>query len=475
MVITGLLRNKRKGTGNRRLAYEIWSNAQKTSKEFDSGLFRAGCGACVSLRKMREAEELIPIMRQKGLRPDVKFYNILIKGYCQMKTMKSALNCVELMKRDDIQPDIFTYNTLIHGFVLCKELERAESFLKLAINEGFRPDVCTYTTLIDGFLQRKQLRKAKELYKDFRVAGGKPNKVMHSMFINSYINQKKLPLAYKQLAVMKSEGLKPNLVTYNTLLKGYAAQGTSACYPQIIKIFSEMKSNGVKPGVDTFNTLLSGLMESQDLDSIQKLVQVMLQLGLQPDGVSYNYLMKINRDKFEEIFEEINNFDDIVVDLACWNLLVALFSQCRNFTKAEIALQGAVDYAIEHHLEVPVEAFGAIIKGYIKSNNLPAAIQKFRWFCKLGGHPDLKMIEELLSACITKGDIHHALKLLRASKFLDKALDLEKYRRLILRIERNGIPSKKQQEIDQEDNDDGIETLKFWLGIPNSHYSSDWP
>lgn len=133
LVITGLLRDKRKGTNSRKLAYQIWSDTKATSTEFDVKFFRAGCDACVSVRRMREAEELIPIMRQKGFRPDIKFYNILIKGYCRMKTMKSALNIVELMKREDIRPDRITYNKLIHGFVQCNELEKAESFFKLGI------------------------------------------------------------------------------------------------------------------------------------------------------------------------------------------------------------------------------------------------------------------------------------------------------------------------------------------------------
>ena len=39
----------------------------------------SGCGTCVALGKMDEAEELMPIMRQKGFRPDGRFYNVLIK------------------------------------------------------------------------------------------------------------------------------------------------------------------------------------------------------------------------------------------------------------------------------------------------------------------------------------------------------------------------------------------------------------
>jgi len=298
---------------------------------------------------------------------------------------------------------------------------------------------------------------------------------MHSVFINHYIDQRNLPLAYKQLAIMKQEGLKPNLVIYNTLLKGYAERGTSSCYPEIIKILSEMQSNGITPRVDTFNTLLSGFMDTQELTAVQRLLNLMLQLGLEPDGVSYNYLMKLSPYNFEDIFENIDDSEDVEVDLTCWNLLVALFAQWRNLSKAEVALQGAVEYATTHQEAIPVEAFGAIIKGYINSNDLTSAITKFRWFCKLGGQPDSKMLEELISACINKGDSYHALKLLRASKFLDKELDLDKYRRLINRKERKGVNFKQQQKTKQGVNSTGFETLKFWLGMPNNHYSSEWP
>ena len=45
---------------------------------FTDRTVHAGCAACVAVGRMKEAEELIPNMKQKGYRPENRFYNILI-------------------------------------------------------------------------------------------------------------------------------------------------------------------------------------------------------------------------------------------------------------------------------------------------------------------------------------------------------------------------------------------------------------
>ena len=42
MIVTGLLRDKRKGSRSRTAAYSIWCEIKKEDKYFDAALFRAG-------------------------------------------------------------------------------------------------------------------------------------------------------------------------------------------------------------------------------------------------------------------------------------------------------------------------------------------------------------------------------------------------------------------------------------------------
>ena len=43
--------------------------------------FGAGMTACIGVGRLDEAEGLIEVMRDAGLRPDIRAYNIILTGY----------------------------------------------------------------------------------------------------------------------------------------------------------------------------------------------------------------------------------------------------------------------------------------------------------------------------------------------------------------------------------------------------------
>lgn len=66
----------------------------------------------------------------------------------------------------------------------------------------------------------------------------------------------------------------------------------------------------------------------------------------------------------------------------------------------------------------------------------------------------------------------HALKILRAAELLDTKMHLEKYRKLLSQFECDDGQWHREHD---ERKHIGFERLKFWLGMPNSYYSSEWP
>ena len=289
--------------------------------------------------------------------------------------------------------------------------------------------------------------------------------------MDAYVEEGRVDMAREQFDTLIRSGLRPNSILYNTLLKGYAAEGEGS-KDHIIQLLEEMKKRHISPRVDTMNTLLTKMMRTENSDtSVQTLFDAMVQLGFLPDAISYTCLLKAaqqtgNIKKCRLIFETMQNTASIEVDVVCWNAMVSIYAAVGQMEEAEEMLTGAVQCAQRRKQPIPVEAFGAIIHGYTKRRDLSAAIAKFRWFCNMGGHPDSPMLDTLLRSCIMKRDLPHALKILRATELLDKRIDLSKYREMLRRLE---------QECRGDQTNLGLERLKFWLGMPNSYYSADWP
>ena len=73
--------------------------------------------ACSGAGKMQEARRLLDEMREVGFRPDVRAYNMLLKGHARQNDIDSLGDVVEDIQDAGLRPDTTTYNTLVDAYV----------------------------------------------------------------------------------------------------------------------------------------------------------------------------------------------------------------------------------------------------------------------------------------------------------------------------------------------------------------------
>lgn len=93
-------------------------------REQTGAMVGAGMNACIGLGYVSEAAELLRDMQQSGLRPDVRAYNVLLKGYANQRNVDAMQALMEDMRRLQITPSVVTVNTLIDAFVSEGRLEQ---------------------------------------------------------------------------------------------------------------------------------------------------------------------------------------------------------------------------------------------------------------------------------------------------------------------------------------------------------------
>lgn len=84
----------------------------------------AGINACVGMGYVEEAEEVLRTMQASGMRPDVRAYNMLLKGYANARDLDSLQRIRDEMAAAQIQPSIVTCNTLIDAYVNNDHVEK---------------------------------------------------------------------------------------------------------------------------------------------------------------------------------------------------------------------------------------------------------------------------------------------------------------------------------------------------------------
>eukprot|EP00122_Pirum_gemmata_P010564 Pgem_evm1s9772 len=109
--------------------------------------------------------DLLKEMKQKGIKPDVNTYNIIMKfdPVSKFKTASCAINsaqnvyadhCLRLFKEMQemgLVPNVYSYSILINALTKCREMDLAHQYLIDMNDKGITPNLITFSIMIDGY------------------------------------------------------------------------------------------------------------------------------------------------------------------------------------------------------------------------------------------------------------------------------------------------------------------------------------
>jgi pentatricopeptide repeat protein len=83
----------------------------------------AGMNACVGVGRIEEATSILETMIDSGLRPDVRSYNILLKGLAGSKDLEGMQRLLDDMRARQVGASVVTYNIVVDAFAQEGRLE----------------------------------------------------------------------------------------------------------------------------------------------------------------------------------------------------------------------------------------------------------------------------------------------------------------------------------------------------------------
>jgi pentatricopeptide repeat protein len=110
------------------------------------------------------------------IRPTVRTYTALLRGYVKEGRLKESFDLVEEMVstsggRVEALPNVITYTTLIDGCVRKGKLGVARKVVEWMQRQGVAPNTVTYNTLLRGAAQARDLGAGMELWKEMEEKG----------------------------------------------------------------------------------------------------------------------------------------------------------------------------------------------------------------------------------------------------------------------------------------------------------------
>ncbi|KAK3038396.1 hypothetical protein RJ639_030562 [Escallonia herrerae] len=367
-----------------------------------------------------------PPLLPKVFLPDSRMYTTLMKGYMKTGRVTDTVRMLEAMRHQEdreSQPDHVSYTTVISAMVKVGAMDRAREVLAEMSRIGVTANRITYNILLKGHCQQLQIDKAKELIRDMiDDAGIEPDVVSYNTLIDGCIVVDDSAGALAYFNEMRERGIAPTKISYTTLMKAFALSGQ----PKLAnKVFDEMLNDPrVKVDMVAWNMLVEGYCRLGLIDQAKQIVEQMRKNGFYPNVATYGSLangIAIARKPGEA--------------LLLWN---------------EVKERCGV--AKEEHTSD-------------SSSALPVL------------KPDEGLLDTLADICVRAAFFKKALEIVACMEEHGIPPNKTKYTKIYVEMHSRMFTSKHASRARQDrrrERKKAAEAFKFWLGLPNSYYGSEW-
>lgn len=279
-------------SGNFARVQELLDLMKSKGVEPDLVSFNTLINARAKSGKMRpgSALELLNEVRQSGLRPDSITYNTLISACSHYSNLEDAVRVFSNMKESGCYPDLWTYNAMVSvygrsGFT--REAERL--FLELG-DKGFSPDAVTYNSLLFAYAKDGDMVKVRRVCDEMVNSGFKMDEITYNTIIHMYGKRGDLDLALELYNEMKLAGRTPDAVTYTVLVDSL---GKANRISEAGKVMKEMVEARVRPTLRTFSALICGYAKAGMRIEAERTFDLMVRSGIKPDLLAYSVMLDI--------------------------------------------------------------------------------------------------------------------------------------------------------------------------------------
>ncbi|KAL6005776.1 hypothetical protein ACLOJK_032030 [Asimina triloba] len=501
----------------------------------DTGAFNGALNACANLGDVERFAKLFDEMPEFSVEPDVLTFNVMIKLVARANRKDLLVVVLEQIIELGITPCITTFHSLVAAYVGFGDLETVEKMVQ-AMREG-RDDICrilreanseepnlegdgvleklllkftpakdngsppllpktylpnsrTYTTLMKGYMNEGRLSDVVRMLEAMRhqsESASHPDHVTYTTVITALVKEGSMDRARYLLAEMARVGVPANRVTYNVLLRGYCQQLRMEKARDLIQ---EMQDDaGIAPDVVSYNILIDGCILVDDCAGALNFFNEMRSRGIGPSKISYTTLMKAfvasGQTKLaHQVFDGMLKDPRVKPDLVAWNMLIEGYCKLGLVEEAKNLVQRMKESGIYPD----VATYGSLANGIALARKPGEALvlwNEIKERCALPPSslsptaikPDEGLLESLADVCVRAAFFKKALEIVACMEEYGISPNKARYKKIYIEMHSNMFTSKHASKARQDrriERKRAAEAFKFWLGLPNSYYGSEW-
>ncbi|KAJ7977012.1 Pentatricopeptide repeat-containing protein [Quillaja saponaria] len=504
----------------------------------DTAAFNAVLNACANLGDTKKFLQLFDEMPQFGAEPDVLTYNVMIKLCARADRKDLLVVVLERILEVGIPLCMTTLQSLVAAYVgfgdletaekmvqamreqktdLCKILRDSNSenlcqsdsdiFPKLLPNsvnpsdkeppllpKAYSPNSRIYTTLMKGYMNAGRVTDTVRMLEAMRRQddnASHPDHVTYTTVVSALVKVGSMDRARQVLAEMTRIGVPANRITYNILLKGYCKQLQLDKAKELLREMADEAA--IEPDVVSYNILIDGCILVDDSAGALAFFNEMRAKGIVPTKISYTTLMKAfaltGQPKLaHNVFDEMLSDPRVKADLIAWNMLV------EGYCRLGLVEEGKkiIEKMKENGLYPNISTYGSLANGIALARKPGEALLlwnevKERCGVKKEGDksdsslpplkPDEGLLDTLADICVRAAFFKKALEIVACMEENGIPPNKTKFTRIYVEMHSRMFTSKHASRARQDRRSErkrAAEAFKFWLGLPNSYYGSEW-
>eukprot|EP00958_Prasinococcus_capsulatus_P029099 scaffold7266_cov403-Prasinococcus_capsulatus_cf.AAC.5 len=505
-ALINALSRKNRSARQRKTAELLWEKLRSSEVTLDTTAYNAGINMYAVNGNMEKARAMVEELRgaSEAGNPDACTYNILLKGFDENATPTECLAILQDMEDAGVMASPETYNSLVTTLVKAGDVNAAEQVLRAALKNGRQPGLPSYCSLIKGYSKEGRVHDALKLLAGMKLSGVSPNVYIYTAMVSCCAGNGYLEDALELLKEMRREDLNPTHVTYNALIAGYVKERRM---DEAEEWVAEMMAQGVKPDEHTYNTLLAGYVSHQEDFSARHILDEMSMAGFRADRVTYTTLIKAagkagQVELAEELFAKLRTIAE--PDVAAYSVMIDVHVRGGSMAAA----QSWYKELLQTDTKPSVPVYGSLLRGFRESHDVESGVEIYSEMLRRGTEPDKQVYDDVIYLLVLDERFEEALELLQRMEAKGMVLNKTKYIDMYLsltseaerqqlqvrgqltgdtdakatmrksRPARNGRKSSRASRVADGDDEmswnSALESFKFWLGLPNSKYSSEW-
>ncbi|KAK8511280.1 hypothetical protein V6N12_033557 [Hibiscus sabdariffa] len=380
-------------------------------------------------------------MQEQGYEVSVHLFTTLIRVFAKEGRVDAALSLLDEMKSNTFEADVVLYNVCIDCFGKAGKVDMAWKFFHEMNAQGLVPDDVTFTSMIGVLCKANKLQEAVELFELMERDRKVPCAYAYNTMIMGYGSAGKFDEAYSLLERQKAKGSIPSAISYNCILTCLGKKGK---VQEALRVFEEMKKDAV-PSLPTYNILVDMLCKEGNLEDAWRIRDAMKEAGLYPNVITINIMID-RLCKAQNLDEAISIFEGMDHKVCCPNE-VTFCSLIDGLGK-----RGRVNDAYrlyEKMLDsgkIPnAVVYTSLIRNFFKCGRTEDGHKIYKEMLRRGCTPDLMLLNTYMDCVFKAREIEKGRALFEEIKAQGFVPDVQSYSILIHSLVKAGFAHETYQ------------------------------